>query len=77
MLKIYPFGSGSFYTASHATTASFATSASLIANVTSASRAATILEPVSGSRGKGICLITYEQYLRMLADPSVLEVCRF
>lgn len=78
MLKVYPFGSGSFYTASYAVTASFAPSASLIAYVTTASNAAQILEPRSGSVGKGICLISYEDYLTMQSGkPNVLEVCDF
>lgn len=77
MLKIYPFGSGSFYTASNAVTSSFATKASLIAAVFTASQASVVLEPTSGSRGKGVCLISYEDYQRMKSNFSLLEVCNF
>lgn len=77
MLRIYPFGSGSFYTASYATTASFAPSASLISSVSTASLASTVFLPTSGSRGKGVCLISYEDYIRMQNDLTLLEVCNF
>jgi len=75
MLKVYPFGSGSFYTASYAVTASSATSASLIVSVPTASTAQTVLQFVSGSRGKGVCLISYEDYQAMLLDPAKIENC--
>lgn len=77
MLQVYPFGSGSFYTASYAVTASFAGGAAFIATVYTASKAAVVLEPTPGSRGKGVCLLTTEQYQRMLANPSLLENCDF
>lgn len=76
MLSVYPFGSGSLYVASYATTCSFATSASLIAYVTSASRADAVLFPESGSRGKSICLLTAEQY-NILISTNKFETCIF
>lgn len=77
MLSVYPYGSGSLYSASFAVTASHAISASLITYVTSASNAGTVLNPQSGSRGQSVCLITYEEYLRLLADPNLIESCSF
>lgn len=77
MLRVYPFGSGSLYTASFATSASYAVSASAIGYVYSASSAATILYPQSGSRGKSVCLITGAEYLVMQANIGLnyVEVC--
>jgi hypothetical protein len=74
MLSVYPFASGSLYTASYALSASFATSASFIQYVLSASSASTVLFPQSGSRGKSVCLITTEQYDTLIAT-SGSEVC--
>lgn len=76
MISVYPYASGSFYTASYAITSSFANSAQFIARVTSASNAATVQFPESGSRGKGICLLTIDQYLTMIATNRV-ENCEF
>lgn len=79
MLKVYPFGSGSFYTASNAVTASFAPTAELIAYVTTASNAGQVLEPRTGATGKGVCKITYEQYLLLQANKEInlYEICKF
>lgn len=76
MRSVYPYASGSLYTASYATTASFANRVSFIQYVTSASNAQTILFPESGSQGRGICLLTTEQYLLMVATGRV-ERCDF
>lgn len=76
MRQIYPFASGSLYTASYAVTASYAPTASFITYVVTASNAATILYPQSGSRGKSICLLTTEQYEEMIAL-NKLEICNF
>lgn len=77
MLSIYPFGSGSLYTASYASTASYAPSASLITYANSSSKATTVLNPQSGSNGKNVCLISYEDYLKLLLDSSKRETCTF
>jgi len=77
MLSIFPFGSGSLYTASFAVSASHAVSASLIAYVTSASNADTVLEPRSGSRGQSVCLITFEQYQSLISSSALIEQCTF
>lgn len=78
MLSIYPFGSGSLYSASFAVTASHAISASLISYVVTASSAGAVLNPQSGSSGKGVCLITYEQYLLLVSDSTkYFEICDF
>lgn len=76
MLSVYPFASGSLYVAGHAVTASYADGVRLIKYVTSASKADTVLFPESGSRGKGVCLLTSEQYLTMVATGRV-ENCQF
>lgn len=76
MLSVYPFGSGSLYTATRAVSSSFAISASLVPYSITASNAGTVLYPESGSRGKGVCLLTREQYNLMVASSSV-ETCNF
>lgn len=76
MLTVYPFGSASLYTGSNALTSSFATSASLISYVFTASNAGTVLFPESGSRGKSVCLLTAAQYTQLVATGQ-LETCNF
>jgi hypothetical protein len=76
MRKIYPFASGSLYTASYAVVASYATSTQFIAYVVSASNAATVLYPQSGSLGKSVCLLTSAQYDEMI-ELNKREVCDF
>ena len=76
MLSVYPFGSGSLYTASYAISSSYATSASFIAYVISASNAATILYPQAGARGKSVCLLTKVQFDEMVS-PGKQEICNF
>lgn len=75
MLSVYPFASGSLYTASFAVSSSFATSASLISYVSTASIADTVLFPQSGSRGKSVCLITFEQYQLLVSSSTLIEQC--
>jgi hypothetical protein len=73
--KVYPFASGSEYTASYAISSSFATSASLLSYVATASYAGTVLFPETGDDAAiDICVITYEQYLQILSG-SYYEVC--
>lgn len=76
MITVYPFGSASLYTSSYAVTSSFATSASLISYVFTASNAATVLFPESGSRGKSVCLLTPAQF-NTLVSLGTLETCNF
>jgi hypothetical protein len=76
MLSVYPFASGSLYIAGYAITASHASNVGLINYVVSASTAATVLFPQSGSRGKGVCLLTTQQYELMVATGRV-ESCSF
>jgi hypothetical protein len=77
MLSVYPFGSGSLYTASYAVSASCAVSASLIRTVVSASAAGIVLFPQSGSRGKSVCIITAAEYdtLRAQSASGYVEFC--
>lgn len=73
--KIYPFASGSEYTASYAISASFADSVELIPYVGTASYAGEVLFPESGSDAAvDICVITYEQYLQIYSG-SLYEIC--
>jgi len=76
MLKFYPFASGSLYTASYAVSASHALNATNLTYTVSASVAEYISNPVSGSRGKSVCLLTYSQYLLMVNSGS-REICDF
>lgn len=76
MISVYPFGTGSLYTASYAISASYATSASRVNYIISASTAATVINPRSGSRGDGICLLTTAQYFDMVNN-NKLETCVF
>lgn len=77
MLTVYPFGTGSAYTASYSISSSFASSARFIKYVISASTADQVLFPISGSRGKGICLLTTEQYLLLSGSGARVENCDF
>lgn len=76
MLSVYPYASGSLYTASYAITASYSPSASYIAYTVSASYAKEVIYPQSGSSGKGICLLTSDQYLSMISL-NKMETCTF
>lgn len=77
MLSVYPFGSGSLYTASFAITASYAQQTQRYLYVESASVAGKVLYPRPGAMGKGVCLLTTQQYLALKANPSWLEICPF
>lgn len=73
--KVYPFASGSEYTASFAVTASQATDVELIPYVGTASYAGEVLFPESGSDAAvDICIITYEQYVQIYSG-SLYEIC--
>lgn len=76
--RIYPFASGSDYTASFATTSSYAISASYWDTVYTASNA---IDGISGSIGlrgnPDICFISASQYFEMLLNPNLQEVCVF
>lgn len=76
MLSVYPFASGSLYTASYAISSSFATSASFISYVVSASNANVVLYPQTGPRGKSVCLLTTAQFNTMVSTGKI-EVCNF
>lgn len=76
MLSVYPYGSGSLYTAAHALTASYAFGVEYIAYVVTSSFAGNVLYPTSGSRGKSVCLLTTAQYLEMVSTGK-MEVCGF
>lgn len=77
MITVYPFASGSLYTASYALTSSYAISGSLIAYTISASSAGMVQNPQSGSNGKNICLLTIEQYYLLSGSASRVETCIF
>lgn len=81
MITIYPFASGSLYTASYAITSSYTVSASLINFAITSSTTDTVLFPRSGSRGNGICLLTTNQYEILSSSIGSLtpltETCNF
>lgn len=77
MINVYPYASGSFYTASYAITASYANSASFINYILTASKAGTVLFPESGSRGISLCLLTTEQYYEISGSSTKVEQCDF
>jgi hypothetical protein len=76
VISVYPFGSGSLYTASFAVSSSFATFAKNLNSAITASNAKTVLTPREGLRGKSICLLTNSQYQELLANPTTkVETC--
>lgn len=78
MNNVYPFASGSLVTASYAVSASYASAVGNVQYVATASTAATVLNPISGSAATvNICLITYAEYLLLCASASKIEVCSF
>lgn len=79
MIKVYPFASGSEYTASFAISASHANTAHTAGYVYTASLANEVIFPTSGSAAAvNICRITYDQYLQILSGSgSVFEQCNF
>lgn len=79
MIKVYPFASGSEYTASFAISSSFAQNINSLGYVLTASNAATIQSPTSGSPASvNVCLITYDQYLQLINNPgTIFEQCNF
>lgn len=75
---IYPFASGSDYTASFATSASYAITASYLDYVTTASNAIAGISGSKGLRGNpDICFITVDQYFKLLFTSSLQEVCYY
>jgi hypothetical protein len=72
VLKVFPFGSGSEFTASYAVTSSLAQSAAKYQSAVTSSNANIVLTPVSGSRpAVEICAITFSQYQQILAGTHV------
>jgi hypothetical protein len=77
MIQVYPFASGSEYTASFAISSSFATNVSRAEYVFTASNAGVVQFPTSGSPAIiNRCLITYDEYLQILSG-SAVEQCNF
>lgn len=79
MINVFPFGSDSSVVNSLAITSSAVVGQqTLIAYAPTASTAGTVTNPVSGSKAKvNICLITYNQYITLLNDPTKVENCNF
>lgn len=76
MLQVYPYGSGSLYTSSFAVTSSFATVAGITDYVPTSSIAGTVLNPTTGRKASvNICLISYQDYLALLASTNNYEIC--
>lgn len=76
MLQVFPFSSGSLYTASYAISSSYASEALLLDYVSTSSFSVDGKGP-RGFRGKDICLITADQYFKLLESSSLMEVCTF
>jgi len=73
--KVYPFASGSEYTASYAISSSVAVSASAVDYVFTASLAGNVANPISGSDADtDICILSWEEY-QLLLSGSHYEVC--
>lgn len=73
---VYPFTSGSEYTASYAISSSYATSASYWDYVYTSSYAIAGISGSKGYRGNpDICFITAQQYFQLLHTSSLQEVC--
>jgi hypothetical protein len=66
MKNVFPFSTGSVVTSSFAQTAEFSINAQIAESASFAETASIILNPVQGPPGKGICLVTDEQYQQML-----------
>jgi hypothetical protein len=66
MKNVFPFSTGSAVTASFAERSAFSVNAELAESASFAETASIILNPVQGPPGKGICLVTFEQYQQML-----------
>jgi hypothetical protein len=76
--RFYPFLSGSEFTASFAVTASSAVSASYWDFANTSSFAIAGISGSAGLRGNpDVCLITAEQYFKLLFTSSIQEVCTF
>jgi hypothetical protein len=72
VLKVFPFGSGSEFTASFAVTSSFSQTAIRYQAAVTSSNADIVLTPVSGSRPEvEICVVTFEEYQQILAGTHV------
>lgn len=77
MIRVYPFASGSLYTASYALAANYAISASLIDYVPTASVAGVGAGPTGQAASINICLITYNEYQTLISNTSVQEQCLY
>lgn len=78
MLSVYPFGSGSLYTASFAISSSYANQALYLTYTHTSSFALTGSYGEKGIRGyPEVCIITYEQYQKLISDPTLKEDCTF
>jgi len=76
VLQVFPFASGSLYTASFAITSSHALQIGSIGYVPTSSYAVEGKGP-KGFRGKDICLITQDQYFKLYETYSLMEDCTF
>jgi hypothetical protein len=66
------------FTGSYAISASYAVSSSYLLYTHTASFAETGSLGPAGNRGSPeVCLITYEQYLKLIEDSTLKEVCTF
>jgi hypothetical protein len=71
MKNVFPFSTGSAVTASFAERAGVSINAELAESASYAETASIILNPSQGAPGKGICLVTFEQYEQILSGTFV------
>jgi hypothetical protein len=73
--KVYPFASGSEYTASYAISSSVAVNVGVVEFVFTSSVAGNVINPISGSPADtDICILSWEEY-QLLLSGSHYEVC--
>jgi hypothetical protein len=77
MIRVYPFASGSEYTSSFALTSQFATSASGFNYLLTSSVAGVGRGPSGSAAAINICLITYDEYNKLIYTSSLQEQCFF
>jgi len=65
--NVFPFTTGSEVTASFAIDSGISLNARAALSASFTQTSSVILEPVQGPPGKGICLVTFEQYEQMLS----------
>jgi hypothetical protein len=71
MKNVFPFSTGSAVTSSFATISTFSLNARTVESASYTETASLVLEPEQGDPGKGVCLVTLEQYFLMTSGSHV------